>query len=622
MCGLAGILKFKENELNPDLIRVMTDCMSHRGPDATDNFIEGKVGLGHKRLSIIDLSEKANQPFIDNSGRFVLVYNGEVYNFREVKSLIKNYTFKTSSDTEVLIAAFNQMGIDCVHYLKGMFAFAVWDRAKQELFLVRDRLGVKPLYYYCNQEHIIFASECRAILATNLVPRRLSKDGLNEFLSFQSVSCPLTMIQDIRQLEPGSYLKIKNGIIEQKYYWDITEVWSGSFDFLDIKSIENKLRQLLEKSVERRLVGDVKMGIFLSGGIDSSAIVGLISEVINAQSNTFNISFGEKEYDESAFAEEVARKFNTNHSTINIKPVDFLSEIDNALSAMDLPTGDGVNTYVVSKIVRTAGITVALSGLGGDELFAGYPIFKNYLKINRNYALFNKSAGLRKLLGYFSEHKLSSRRQRIFQILKMPSSSIDNIYPILRQILSPEMLARLTNFDQPKTTIISELLRVKKQSIDKFPLLSQVSIAEYLGYTGNTLIRDIDQMSMAVSLEVRAPFLDHDLVEFALGIPDKIKFSSFPKGLLVNSIKPLLPESVARRKKQGFLFPWNEWMKKDLRLLVQEKIYRMAERDFIRKDALLKYWDNFLSKNSSVRWSEIWLFFVLETWLEKNNVNE
>lgn len=623
MCGIAGIFHFNTQPAEKETIQRMTWAMAHRGPDADSTFVEGQIALGHRRLSIIDLSDAANQPFTDNSGRYVIVFNGELYNFTDVKALLGDYPFKTNSDTEVLVAAYAKWGIECVHQFKGMFAFAVWDKLEKELTLVRDRLGVKPLYYYKDNDHFIFASEIRSILSSGNVKRSIDKAALQELFSYQSIGYPLSAIEDIGQLEAGSFIKVRNGHIDKKVYWDITTNHNGDFNFDDPGATKKRIRELLTRSVERRLVSDVPIGAFLSGGIDSSAVVGLMAEAGGNSPSTFTIGFTEKQFDESEYAATIAKKFNTRHTNIELKPTVFLDELENAMDAMDIPSADGINTYVVSKAIRNAGITVALSGVGGDELFAGYPFFKQYLQL-QNKRNFYKGTGLLRKMGAVLLGGNSNRKQRMQQIIAAPSPDIEYTYPVSRQILSPALIRELTTFNNFKTsdTALFRQLSSKHASVEAFPLLSQVSLADYLGYTQHTLLKDTDQMSMAVALEVREPFFDHELIEFVLAIPDRLKFPVYPKSLLVESLGDLLPGEIVHRKKQGFVFPWNEWMKKELRSFCEKRLQRLGQRSFINDKALNHYWQRFLKNDPAVRWPELWIFVVLEHWMEKNNVNE
>jgi asparagine synthase (glutamine-hydrolysing) len=541
----------------------------------------------------------------------------------EVRQSINDYDFKSASDTEVLIAAFAKWGPACINRFKGMFAFAIWDKQEKELTIMRDRMGVKPLYYAMAEDKFIFASEIRSILSTGLVKRKINPEGLLEYFSYQSIGFPLTAIKDIYQLEAGSYVSIRKGNVQHKRYWQLTD-HRVDFDFSDEKKVQSHTKVLLADAVQRRLVSDVPVGAFLSGGIDSSVVVALMAEASTARVNTFNIAFDEKEYDESSFAEIVAKKYSTNHTRIGLKPTVFLEQLENGLNAMDSPSGDGINSYVVSKAIREAGITVALSGIGGDELFAGYPFFLKYLQLKNKSAWWKGTGLLRKIIAASLTGRPSSRKHRFQQIITAPSPDIENMYPIFREILSPKLIRKLTHLHGEGAwhTELSKLLQERKESISSFPLLSQVSISEYLGYTQHTLLKDTDQMSMAVSLEVREPFFDHDLVAFVLSIPDEVKYPAYPKRLLVEAVDGLLPEEIVFREKQGFLFPWNIWMKNELREFCEKRIKNLAERRFINGKELLNYWKQFLNNDPVVRWSEVWLFVVLEYWMEKNQIEE
>lgn len=616
MCGIAGILYFDGRPVADDLLDRMNQAMLHRGPDAVGTFTDNGLGLCHRRLSIIDLSTSANQPFSDNSGRFITVFNGEIYNFQEVRSKIKDYSFKTKGDTEVLIASFAEWGIDCLDYLKGMFAFAIWDKEKRELFLARDRVGVKPIYYYRDEEKLIFASEVRTILATNLVKRKIDTEAVREFLTYQSVSYPLTMIQGIHQLKAGTWMKIDaNGNTYNHTYWNFPA--ESKFEYRDIGSVQSKIHSLLNDAISRRLVSDVPIGAFLSGGIDSSIVVGLMAAQA-VKPNTFNIAFTEKQFDESEYAELVAKKFNTNHTRIQLSSNSLLDNLEEALGAMDSPSGDGINTYVVSQAIRKAGVTVALSGIGGDELFAGYPIFKQYLKLQQYKSLWPHTGVLRKLPAILLRNSKSNKKSRIGQLLSVPEVNIEYIYPLLRQLVTPRLIKHLTTLPVNDSALSGELMR-NTLLLHQLPVLSQVSVADLMGYTQHTLLKDTDQMSMAAALEVREPFFDTDLIEYVLGIPDKMKQPLYPKSLLVESVKPLLPDEVVFRKKQGFVFPWNVWLKNELSNFCEQNIHALAKRSFINGDNLIQYWKSF-QKKSEIRWMDIWLFVVLEHWLEKNGV--
>ena len=350
-----------------------------------------EISLGHRRLSIIDLSPESNQPFVSSDGRYVIVYNGELYNYRELKLELQGaakgskhqaYIFRTGSDTEVVLAAFVRYGYKCLEYFNGMYAFAIYDTEQKKLFIARDRMGVKPLYYSYGEEGLMFSSELRSILHSGFKTFKLNREVLPEYTLYQTVFAPNTIIKGIRFLEAGHYMVVTAEGAEMVQYYNLNHVLKEKGD-LPYSEICQKVRNLLTHSVQRRLVSDVPFGAFLSGGIDSSCIVGLMSELSSSRVNTFNVSFDEDEYSESGYAKQIAQKFNTVHHEIRLQPNDFLNQLPAALKAMDHPSGDGPNTYVVSGATKAQGITMALSGIGGDEVFAGYDVFKRMKSLEK-----------------------------------------------------------------------------------------------------------------------------------------------------------------------------------------------------------------------------------------------
>lgn len=616
MCGIAGVYYFKDHASVDQTIRRMTRRMLHRGPDSEGIFIQRTIGLGHRRLSIIDLSDFANQPFTDTSGRYVLVFNGEIYNFQEVKSQLTDYSFITNSDTEVLLAAFIKWGPGCLQYLRGMFAFAIWDNVQSSLFICRDRLGVKPLYFFMNDRVFAFASEIRALLASGEVERRLDRNALTDYFSFQSFTVTDSPIEGIRQLEAGTWMRWQHGKMETVRYWK-----PGSNLILPVgltpTSVKADIRTLFRNAVESRLVSDVPIGAFLSGGIDSSAIVAMMSEVSRNTPVTFNLSFEEQRFDESAYARLLAEKYKTEHHEIRLSQQLLLTDLDEALSQLDIPSADGVNTFIVSRAIRKAGITVALSGVGGDELFAGYPFFKTIPSILRQSFLHNRSSRL--LLASVLKCIPHRKIKRIAEMLSTSAFSVASLYSHFRRITTRQELSILTRLPDGDTHLEQQLFAWSNE-IGALSQLSQISLCEYLGYTQQTLLKDTDQMSMAVALEVREPFFDHELIDYVLNVPDAIKKPVYPKSLLVESLKPMLPDEIVFRKKQGFLFPWEMWMKNELSGFCDRYIQRIAERDFINGPELIKQWKRFLNGDASLNWTQLWTFVVLEYWMEKNEV--
>ena len=374
MCGINGVFQFSGYNRGEGVIDQMNQALAHRGPDAEGVHRDKFVQLGHRRLSIIDVDERSNQPFTSNDGKWVMVFNGEIYNYKSIKAQLTDYDFKTDSDTEVVLAAYIKWGDKCLRAFNGMFSFAIWNLEQKSLFIARDRLGIKPLYYVLTDEEIIFSSSVRSILSSGLVHKKLREDSVVDYLRFQTVQAPYTLIEGIFHLMPGQQLSINEDEgIKFKNYWKITEDFQHSKD--DLPTTQKKVRDLVSESVEKRLVADVPFGAFLSGGIDSSIIVGLMSEVHDKKVDTFSVTFKEDKFSEGVYAQEVATKFKTNHHEIELGANEFRDLIPEALSFMDHPSGDGPNTYVVSKKTHEAGIKMALSGLGGDELFGGYSVF-------------------------------------------------------------------------------------------------------------------------------------------------------------------------------------------------------------------------------------------------------
>ncbi len=625
MCGIAGIVSTLDPSGKDKAIRQMARAIAHRGPDAEGVFLNGDIALAHLRLSIIDLSEEANQPFWSADKRYALIFNGEVYNYREVRNKLTGHPFRTKSDTEVVLAAYMRWGEKCLDHFAGMFAFAVWDDHEKSLFITRDRLGIKPLYYCEKDGQLIFASEIRAVLASGLVDRKLSKKGLYDYLTYQTVHAPNTMIENLRQLKPGTFAIFKNGILTEEKYWDLSgkrNVENGKHpDFSNYDVVKKNVRRLMLQSVERRLVSDVPLGAFLSGGIDSSAIVALMAQVSEQPVETFSVVFEEKKYDESQYSSLVAKRYKTSHHPILLKPSDFLDALPEALKSMDSPSGDGVNTYVVSKKTKEAGVTVALSGLGGDELFGGYPLFGNFIRLHKNPILWHMPLGVRRAGAAIANLFLKShQRGRFSELANAPSGAIEDVYPAFRKVLTNRELGKmLFNGSGQPYDAVKELIQAQ-EGIAEMPLLSQLTVADISTYTQNVLLKDTDQFSMAHALEVRVPFFDHDLVEYVVQIPDRLKPLTFTKKLLVDSLHPLLPDEVVFRPKVGFNLPWKVWMKSELSAFCKQQIDNFNERGLIPPHLLDRLWHDFSTGKNDYLWSRIWIFVVLEDWLERMGI--
>ncbi|MBI3517963.1 MAG: asparagine synthase (glutamine-hydrolyzing) [Bacteroidetes bacterium] len=634
MCGITGIIgQHINNPSSHSAIKKMNDAIAHRGPNSEGVWNDEHCFLAHRRLSIIDLSEAGNQPFLSQDGRYVMVYNGELYNYRDIKLELQRaehgskqlpYIFKTNTDTEVILAAYLRWGVDCVKRFNGMFAFAIWDTVEQKLVIVRDRLGVKPLYYHYKNGLLCFASEIRALIHSGLIDKKISLKSVAEYVQYATVHAPNTILQDIYMLMPGHILecRISNSELQIQQYWNINDFANPKTnkyeDGLTYKETCTKVNELLTASVERRLVADVPFGAFLSGGIDSSAIVGLMSKVSSEKVQTFNVSFDEGEFSEALYAKQISEKFNTEHHEIKLTPNDFLKQLPEALAAIDHPSGDGPNSYIVSKATKHAGITMALSGLGGDELFAGYDIFKRYYELEKKGWL--NLIPAKGLAGkVLAAKKKSVQGDKTAEILNLDTINGFNAYPVNRKLFNQTDYNSLIKENYNADNFIKNI--IKKSETDKKHILSRVSLFEIQTYMQNVLLRDADQMSMAVALEVRVPFLDYQLVEFALSINDEYKYPHTPKKLLTDALGDLLPDSIVNRPKMGFTLPWKEWLKEDLKDFCEDNIVQLSKRSFINREALLLIWNRFLSNDPKVTWSRVWHLIILNHWINTHQID-
>lgn len=597
----------------------MNDALAHRGPDDNGVFSEPGISLGHRRLSIIDLSAAGHQPMSFKNERYTIIYNGELYNFREIRNQLKDISFKTNSDTEVILAAYAQWGEKCLDHFNGMFAFAIYDKQTHELFIARDRLGIKPVYYSQTGEHLAFSSELRGLFASGLVKKKLDKNSLQDYLYYQTVHAPATIIEDVKMLLPGHFMRIREGIVEIKCWWKLQV---KPMDVVpETQAVQKQVRKLLRDAVERRLIADVPFGAFLSGGIDSSIVVGLMSEVATSPVNTFSVTFDDSEFSEAVYAKKIAAKFKTIHHEIKLKPEDFLRELPEALDAMDHPSGDGPNTYVVSKATKKAGVTMALSGLGGDELFCGYDIFKRSAELVDKRWLNSIPRGIRAMVGNAMKKNAGISGEKKAAVLSLKEINFASFYPVSRQVLMAEQTRKISSQkDQVSNAVYKITAEIAKNYPAEDHLLSRVSLAEMSTYMQNVLLRDTDQMSMAHALEVRVPFLDYTLVEYVMNLPDSIKFPHTPKKLLVDACKDLLPDEIVNRPKMGFTFPWKKWMQNELKPFCETRLDHLGKRKEFNADGLKSLWNSFLADDPKVTWSRIWPLVVLSHWLEKNGI--
>ena len=640
MCGIFGILA-GGGSISPKLLEQATDSLAHRGPDDRGTMVipsnstpRFEIVLGSRRLAVLDLSAQGHQPMQDPATGNWIVYNGEIYNFRELKARLQaeGEGFVSQSDTEVLLKAYGRWGEKCLGELRGMFAFAIWDAMRSRLLLGRDPMGIKPLYYCSTGQNFLFASELRTLLGTGLVPRRLDPAGLINYLNFGSVYDPMTMIAGVSALEAGHYAIWENGRVTDSIYWDPAPQGRGATASSYLasnatarKALEEDAYATLDQTVRMHTVSDVPVGLFLSGGIDSSSLAGILSRA-GIRLNTFSIVFREAEYNESEYSRAVARAFSSEHQAIMVSQRDVLDAIPYALRAMDQPTIDGLNTFLIARQTRAAGIKVALSGLGGDELFAGYSTFRDVPRMERFERFWGRFPSiLRKpLVRMFSSLSPDSDQNRKLATLGGGRHRVLHPYFLARALFTPEQRdSLLASNDEAALARAQAPLEENLRRSGPLDPLNRVSYLELRCYMLNTLLRDSDVMSMAHGLELRVPLVDHQLADKLLALPGAWKLDGdTPKPLLVGALKGKLPNEIVHRKKQGFTLPFERWLRENLRAEMEAalpKIGRGPLASLLNYDSVAQVWDDFLSQRTS--WSRIWSLYVLEEWCELNSVS-
>jgi asparagine synthase (glutamine-hydrolysing) len=667
MCGICGAIDWSGSGEATSLVRRMTPTMRHRGPDDEGYLTSESLALGMRRLSIIDLAT-GHQPIFNEDGSVGVVVNGEIYNYRELTDQLcdRGHSFNTRSDSEVIAHAYEEWGPDCVEHLQGMFAFAVYDRRGMgnrgyagrdarapsdeggTLFLARDRLGIKPLYYYAegisNCEFrissfndtggdgaFVFASEVRTLLASGVVPRRLSRAALESYLLFGSVSEPMTLVEGVLSIPPGHRMTIplghKTTAPRPEPYWNISAsiARNGHTAKNDVKATTAHVRELLEASVRRHLIADVPVGVFLSSGIDSTALAALASREVSGV-HTFTVAFPNAEFSEATIARRTAEKFGTKHQELMLSGDEMLRRLGEAVGALDQPSMDGINTYFVSWGARQAGLKVALSGLGGDEVFGGYSTFRRTPRYQHIAAVGSRvPGGLRSAMASaiagIGEGTARGDAARKIAALWDSPESLPHPYFFARALFTPPQVAGLMSGAE---TARGDLLwwnwlAESAEQARKLDPFTAVSCMEARSYLISTLLRDTDSMSMAHSLEVRVPFLDHLLVEFVIQLPQEMKLrKATPKALLVDALADLLPSEVVNQAKRGFTFPWAAWLRGPLKASIEQGLSELspALQEAMNAETASGIWRSFLDGHTS--WSRPWSLYVLNEWTKRH----
>lgn len=646
MCGIAGSIGSISAEIAQAVER-MNDAQYHRGPDGHGMWSTlpadsngGGVVLAHRRLAIIDLSEAGMQPMIDPKSGNALVFNGEIFNFQKIRKELEDQfgvRFRSSSDTEVILKSYSAWGISCVERFRGMFAFALYDKSQKIVHLVRDRVGVKPLYWASiidtdGKEVMLFASELRAILASNLIPRSLDPVGVSTYLWNGFVQGPNTIIQDIHLLDQGAILSVDIKGMRKKHqrYWSLPTCPGGGLTDTGSVAVE------LEEAVRLRLISDVPLGIFLSGGVDSSAISAIASRIATSRIHTFNIAFQEQGFDESPYARLVAKSIGSEHTELVLTESIFHDQLDQAIGCLDQPSFDAINSYFVSRAVREAGIKVALAGTGGDELFGGYASFEDIPKTLR---LSRRSRYLPKILTetllqvcmrWMNRGTIVPRQNRWGKLRDVIEADghLDRVYQVSYALFTRDFLLQLSNHQNVATNWgmnpISDTDENDGDSV-RLPtsrLHAAISNLEMRNFIGQRLVRDTDCASMAVSLEVREPLLDHRLIEEIARIETSRRFCPLRrKSLLRELALGGLDPRIFERRKTGFVLPLEKWLKSTIRERIVSVFEdrKLVESVGLDPDTLRRLYRAFETSNPEIHWSRIWAMYVLMWWAKQHN---
>lgn len=638
MCGICGVIGIESKDTSGAMVRRMMAAIVHRGPDEEGILLAPPVAVGARRLSIIDLPG-GSQPVWNETGTLAAVFNGEIYNFRELRKELESlgHQFHTRSDTEVILHAYETWGEDCVQRLGGMFAFAIVEMPQgrtgraARVFLARDRLGIKPLYYAIVDGVLLFASEVRALLASGSFAARLSAEAVPSYLLFGSVSEPMTCIEGVASLPPGHCLSVSGDApirsLEPKLYWNMAhELESVKRESRKRSaSPSRQVRSLLEDAVRSHLVADVPVGLFLSSGLDSTAIAGLASRA-QAGIHTFTVAFPDSAFSEAQQARRTAERFGTDHREITLSDQEMLARLEEAIAAFDQPSMDGINTYFVSWAARQAGLKVALSGLGSDELFGGYTSFRAASRVAQLEATARfvprpvrrfVAAGLKNSMRLGSSPDAVRKASAAW----LDPASLPHPYFFTRLLFTPQTVASCLHEGSASWESLAWWRWLsgaahEARSMDDF---TAVSWLESRSYLVNTLLRDTDAMSMRHSLEVRVPFLDSPLVKCILALPASEKYRpARPKALLIEAVRDLLPDEVVAQPKRTFTFPWANWLRGPLGERVRAGLADWSPALDSRLDGsfALAIWKEFLRGRTS--WSRPWSLYVLNEWVKRN----
>ena len=621
MCGICGKFMFdREASVSEVLVKEMADAMIHRGPDDEGFYVSGQIGLGFRRLSIIDLSG-GHQPLSNEDGTVWIVFNGEIYNYQALRRelVAKGHTFRTKSDTEVIVHLYEEYGTDCVRHLRGMFGFAIWDARERSLFLARDRVGIKPLYYFLDKKFLAFGSELKAILADPAIPREVDPELIDRFLTYFYVPGGQTLLKNLFKLEPGHTLLAKDGKLEVRRYWDLD--FSGSDAPQSGRDFEGQLIELLDETVNLHMISDVPVGFLLSGGLDSTAMLSFAAQKTDKPISTFTIGFSsDGVVDERPFARLAAERFGSKHYELSISPSDFASFLPQYVWHMEEPVCEppAIALYYISKLARQH-VTVLISGEGGDEAFAGYENYRNIFWFEHMKAAFGPlqkpvGQGMTLLGRKFHSRVLTKYGARMgvpFEEYYMGrTSSPFEFFPRERSNFYSETMGRHVNAERSANATRQYLSRA-----GDYNLLNKMLYVDTNTWLPDELLIKADKMTMANSIELRVPLLDHKVLEFAAGLPRNQKVRRLTmKYLAKKALRGRVPEEIVTRRKAGFPVPYRMWLRSNLRDWVSEILLdrKTVNRGYFQKSAVEKLVRH--NSNGTDYSKELFSLVVLELW--------
>jgi asparagine synthase (glutamine-hydrolysing) len=634
MCGVCGILAFRDSFVTDEAtITRMRDALVHRGPDDGGVYRspDGRVAFGHRRLSIVDLSPAGHGPMPNEDGSVWITYNGEVYNHAALRAELepRGHRYRSHTDTETILHLYEELGPRCVERLQGMFAFGIWDERRRRLFLARDRLGVKPLYYTATPAGFVFGSEIKALLEHPAVTADLDEEAFDHYLSFACTPAPMTLFAGIRKLAPGERMTVTiDGSIESEIYWSpFSERAAAEVATLDEESVQERLLELLRASIGKRMMADVPFGVFLSGGVDSSTNVALMSELMDDPVRTFSVGFKQFErYNELEYARAVSRRFGTDHHEVILDADDLTTFLPDLIYHQDEPIADWVCVplYFVARLARESGTIVVQIGEGSDELFHGYRWFVQYGRMERRYGrLFRALPPVVRQGAAVGGRTVSRRLGRGEALAQLLGNAADGRVPfwggalVFQRDLKRRVMANGHGGDAAAYASVQQLWREIDEQQPSADLRQRMTYVELKRRLPELLLMRVDKMTMATSVEARVPFLDHELVEFVMALPPDLKVrGNTGKYILKRAVADILPQEIVDRPKQGFGAPVAEWFRGDLGTQAQSWIRdsALAERGLLDYDAIDGLW---AAHRNGANWGmQLWNLLNVSAWYD------